>query len=1118
MGLTALTAAPGHAAVSAAAVPAADASAETCSYADAGTGTYARSLCWIDVTKYNAALADSPAGQPATLALPGGYTISFTLNTSGGPVYPAPVPTFSRAYLGNNEHYIGIAGEPALYQSNDGTTTIATLSNISVINSQGEQVTGYSFIGADAEATDAGESITWTSDSPLDLISSIGNACDSGSGLTGVGTTTVTCASTVNSVKTGTAILAALHPTTISQRMVGGGREAVAFGVLVSTGELNKVVAGRVNPADSFRVSVTGASGLVIGSGDTGTGDTATTGLLNALTTESGGTGLFSESATSGLLSNYDVSWSCTRNGKTDPALPSGEAGSAASVSFAVGDAVDCTITNTAKSASLMLVKQVSGIDDVNGDGLTDAGDTITYAYTVTNTGELTMHGIAVSDPKAGPVTCTPETLTTGETASCTADSPYTVTTADEAAGAVDNTATASGLPPGSTVPRDSAPSSTSTPAAAPAPMVKLTKIANAAGGDTGALAVGETINYTYLVVNTGNDLLTSVAVTDPKAGAVTCPVPAAPGLAPGHAVTCTASYTVTQADVNAGHVLDTATATGTDINGNTSPDSTDTVDTGTVAPAPAVAVDKIATVSPAADQDAADTGDSIAYTYTVTNTGNVDLASVAVSDPAAGPVTCPVPAAPGLAPGDSETCTADTPYTVTVADVEAGKITDTATATGTDTLGTVTPPSAPSTAVVPAAPPHLAVDLTKNGTVRPVADRNALKVGDTIQYRYTVTNTSNVDLVSLEVIDPTAGHVTCPVPASPGLAPGDSETCTADNRYTVTQADVDAGQVVDDAVATGVERNLSKVIEIAPPSPIASDVIPTAPAAPSVSLAKEATVSPVDDQNAAKVGDTITYTYVVTNTGNVDLATVAVSDPAAGAVTCPVVPAPGLPPGEMLTCTATKTLTVTSDDVTAGHITDTATATGTDDSGTVSPPSAPSTAVVPTEPAVPGVSILKIATVSPAADQHGAKLGDTISYTFVVTNTGNVNLKLATVTDPTAGQVNCPVLPPPGLEPQGHVVCTASKPHTVTEADVKAGHVSDTATATGTDYSGDTSPPSAPSTAVVTVLPIIVSISTDLGRWSPNTDHTGMWVGAGLCGLAAAAAVIAWRRRVART
>ena len=155
--------------------------------------------------------------------------------------------------------------------------------------------------------------------------------------------------------------------------------------------------------------------------------------------------------------------------------------------------------------------------------------------------------------------------------------------------------------------------------------------------------------------------------------------------------------------------MVDTATATGTDTQGDVSPVSAPSTATITTVPAaPAVTVAKSGTVSPAADQDAVQVGDTITYTYLVTNTGNVDLTSVAVNDPTIGTVTCPTPAAPGLAPGGSETCTANATYPVTQADVDNGSVTDTATATGTDTQGDTSPPSTrrPSTIPTVAAGP----------------------------------------------------------------------------------------------------------------------------------------------------------------------------------------------------------------------------------------------------------------------------------------------------------------------------------------------------------------------------------------------------------------------------
>ena len=98
----------------------------------------------------------------------------------------------------------------------------------------------------------------------------------------------------------------------------------------------------------------------------------------------------------------------------TDPSLPSGAAGPSATVTLCIGDFVNCTITNTAKPASLSLLKQAAAPVDVNHDGITDAGDTIAYSFVVTNTGALTMSNIAVSDPELGPVTCPRSTLLAG--------------------------------------------------------------------------------------------------------------------------------------------------------------------------------------------------------------------------------------------------------------------------------------------------------------------------------------------------------------------------------------------------------------------------------------------------------------------------------------------------------------------------------------------------------------------------------------------------------------------------------------------------------------------------------------------------------------------------------
>jgi uncharacterized repeat protein (TIGR01451 family) len=1031
------------------------------------------------------------------VTLPGGYSITFDLHVTGDPVKPVAFPTYPGSFLGNRGFYTGVGGQPALYQTRQGSTTTAELDNISVTGPGGSTETGYAFVGADAETTDATESITWQANTPMNLISNLGNACDSGARFVGNGTKVVKCSATVSNNKTGTPMLAAQAPTSISQTMVGAGLEGVAFGVLVSDIQLTKNVVSRVSPIDSWDVAIHSSSNALIASASTGTANTGSTGLVTVLTSQVGASFNLSEAMTAGLPSNYNGSWSCTRNGDADPTLPSGDLGTSASVTLGVGDFVDCTITNTGKPRSLSLRKIAGAPTDVNGNGLTDAGDTIAYSFAVTNTGVLPLSNIGVTDPKIGPVTCPLPVLLAGASETCTADNLYAVTNEDVTAGQVANTAIASGTAPGTTTLTKSNPSSTSTPTEAPVPRVSIVKTAIASDGNRSAPRAGETIAYSYLVTNIGNVRLTSVSVDDPTNNPVTCPTIPPPGLAIGDSVICTADnlYNVTAGDVANGFVEDTATASGTGDTGGTSPPSDPSTVIIKVQPAaPAVVISKSAQVSPAGDQDGAQLGDTVAYTYVVTNVGNVNLTSVAVDDPTIGPVTCPAVPVGGLTIGDSVTCTADNPHTVTQTDIDAGQVADTATATGVGQAGGTSPPSNPSTATVPTVTAAPAVSIQKSGAVDPPADQGGVKAGDTISYSYVVTNTGNVTLDSVAVLDPTIGPVTCP-DVSSGLAVGDSVTCTADNPYTVTRDDVDAGQVTDTATATGhgVRGGDS---DPAPPSTV---TIP-ADQVRSVSLRKGGLVTPFGNQRTAMSGNTIHYLYLVTNTGTVTLATVSVVDPTLGPVTCPTPAPPGLAPLQTIVCTGNTPHTITPDDVAHGSVDDTATATGTDQQGRPTPP-AQDTVSIPVGPALPLVSIAKNGVVTPAHRQHGAHKGDKIAYTYLVTNIGNLPLASVAVQDPTLGSVTCPTLTTP-LQPGHSVTCTGDKVHTVSAADAKAGQIVDTATATGTDPNGKTSPPSVPSTVIIPTKPFtppppprrpphhrkggLGAIGSDLGRWLP--------------------------------
>ena len=280
-------------------------------------------------------------------------------------------------------------------------------------------------------------------------------------------------------------------------------------------------------------------------------------------------------------------------------------------------------------------------------------------------------------------------------------------------------------------------------------------------------------------MTNTGNVTLDPVSVADPKVGAVTCPAGA---LAPVASVTCTASYTLTQADVDAGEVVNTATATGTPPTGP--PVTDDDTITTTVATDPQIDLQKEAdTAGPVYP------GDLITFSFTATNTGNVTLTDVEVVDPMVGTVTC---ATTTLAPGEQTKCSA-APYTVTKADVREGSVVNKATATADGGGGTKVD-SEDEVEVATAAAPDPSIRLVKRAdTAGPV------RAGDEVTYTFTVTNTGNVTLSRVRVTDPMLGTVEC---RRTRLEPGESTTCSA-SAYTVTAADVRDGALVNSASVT---------------------------------------------------------------------------------------------------------------------------------------------------------------------------------------------------------------------------------------------------------------------------------------------------------------------------
>src|SRR5690606_9954695 len=147
----------------------------------------------------------------------------------------------------------------------------------------------------------------------------------------------------------------------------------------------------------------------------------------------------------------------------------------------------------------------------------------------------------------------------------------------------------------------------------------------------SGAASIGETITYAFEVVNTGNSRLEDVRVVDSR---VTSVAPASVTLEVGARYVFTASYTVTEADILAGSIVNTAYAEGT-VPGWASPTRSpdDTVTTTTDAVDDGLTIAKSAELADTNGNTLADLGERITYRFTVENVGNVTLTGITITD-----------------------------------------------------------------------------------------------------------------------------------------------------------------------------------------------------------------------------------------------------------------------------------------------------------------------------------------------------------------------------------------------------------------------------------------------------------------------------------------------------
>ena len=324
---------------------------------------------------------------------------------------------------------------------------------------------------------------------------------------------------------------------------------------------LKKNVVSRAASTDQFTLTMTGTK-VSKSATTTGTATGVQSVAAGPVLVIAGETYQMAETASGTTnLSRYLSSYTCTgaRAGTISGTGTSFTLTAPSADDDGKGDNITCSFTNEAKKPAIQVVKNAVGAP-------VKAGDVVKYTFTVTNTGNRALTGIALSDPPLAPATlsCPAASLDPGKSMTCTASSDYTVLQSDVEAGKVSNTVSVVASPPAG---EGAAGSVTDTDTVevkiTRTPQLMLVKTLT----DGNPFVAGDTLTYAFTLTNTGNVAITGAGVDDPLLTGETCQ---ASTLAPGASTTCTADpYSVTAADVSAGKVVNTAGVTGSSTAGS---------------------------------------------------------------------------------------------------------------------------------------------------------------------------------------------------------------------------------------------------------------------------------------------------------------------------------------------------------------------------------------------------------------------------------------------------------------------------------------------------------------------------------------------------------------------
>jgi uncharacterized repeat protein (TIGR01451 family) len=508
----------------------------------------------------------------------------------------------------------------------------------------------------------------------------------------------------------------------------------------------------RYEPNDQFQLAIAGlnAPAPVITTG----ADPLVNGTAELLNVTTSSVYTLSETEVpAGPVDNYGSTWACTN--ARPGGVPSSGSGKSFTLTPQIGDDISCVFTNAALTPSLTIQKNQS-----SGHNPATVGDVIGYEILLTNTGTQGLSNVTLSDTLSNgsalaPVLTSGDTngnsvLDVGEIWRYTVN--YTVIQADVAQPSLLNTATVTTTQ----TPTPQSDTVTTDLSVTPIPSIVKTQV----GGPSPVTAAGQVIDYQIAVGNAGTQNLTNIQVVDTFPNGTSQAPTYVSGdsnsdqvLDVGETWIYTISYTVSQPDMDPGVALVNTARVVT----NQTPTPRFDTETTPLTTAPALAIVKTGALQDDGN-GVMNAGDELIYTFTVTNTGNVQLLDVAPSDP--GPtfngvagtnqLSAMSPASAVVSAGSSQIYTAR--YVISQTDLDNGGgvfegVSNTAVANARYGITPLISPPVTAKVTLP-APEPATVTLVK-------ATRTSwIRRGETISFAIIASNSSNGAAAPITITD----------------------------------------------------------------------------------------------------------------------------------------------------------------------------------------------------------------------------------------------------------------------------------------------------------------------------------------------------------------------------